>query len=130
MYVTDTHPLVYYVDQKLSRLGRNARRIFNEAEDGRAVIYIPSVVLWEVGKRLREGDLTFHIPFDRWCRSFEGAPGFLIAPLGWEDVDHARSFPFKDPFDSLIAGTATHLGMPLITRDAEICDSNLIETIW
>jgi PIN domain nuclease of toxin-antitoxin system len=58
------------------------------------------------------------------------SPGFAVAPMGWQVVDESRRFPFKDPFDCLIAGTASHLGMPLITRDAEISGSGLVETIW
>ena len=130
MYVTDTHALIYYVDQKLTRLGKNARRIFQNAEKDKALIYIPTVVLWEVSRRLAEGELIFSIPFDQWCRGIDKGHGFSIAALEWQDVDQARSFPFKDPFDCLVAGTAARMGLPLITRDAEICDSGLVETIW
>jgi prevent-host-death family protein len=48
----------------------------------------------------------------------------------WEDVNEARTLPFDDPFDCLIAGTAIRMGMPLITKDAAMCDSGLLETIW
>ena len=128
--MTDTHALVYYLDQKLTRLGKNARRIFQNAEEGNALIYIPTVVLWEMSRRLAEGDLVFSTPFDKWCRSVDKASGFSIAPLEWEDVDQARGLGFKDPFDCLIAGTAVRLGMPLLSKDAVISDSGLVETIW
>lgn len=130
MYVTDTHALIYYLDQKLTRLGKDARRIFENAEEGKALIYVPTVVLWELSGRLAQGELIFSVPFDQWCRGLDKAQGFSIAVLEWQDVHEARGFRFKDPFDCLIGGTAARLGMPLITKDAEIRDSELIETIW
>lgn len=130
MYVTDTHALIYHLDQKPARLGKNARRLFQRAEEGKALICVPSVVLWELNSRLAEGELVFSMPFDQWCRGLDKAQGFSISALEWQDVDEARQFPFKDPFDCLIAGTAARLAMPLITKDLEICDSGLIETVW
>jgi PIN domain nuclease of toxin-antitoxin system len=130
MYVTDTHSLVYFAQSRPSTLGKMARRLFIDAEKGRTVIYVPAVTLWEVWARIKEGDLILPARFDHWCRGLEGSPGFAIAPLVWQVVDESRRFPFKDPFDCLIAGTATHLGMPLITRDTDIADSGLVETIW
>ncbi|MEA2494004.1 MAG: hypothetical protein QOJ29_1915, partial [Thermoleophilaceae bacterium] len=35
-----------------------------------------------------------------------------------------------DPWDRFIVATAKALALPLVTRDAAIRDSNLIETIW
>jgi PIN domain nuclease of toxin-antitoxin system len=130
MYVSDTHPLIYFAQKKSKRLGRKARRVFLDAEDGKTLVYVPAVVLWEIWARIREGDFTLPMRFDHWCRGLDASPGFAVEPLGWQIVDESRRFPFKDPFDCLIAGTATHLGMPLITKDGEIADSGLVETIW
>jgi PIN domain nuclease of toxin-antitoxin system len=130
MHLTDTHSLLYYANQRQNRLGKNARRIFQRAEAGKSLIMIPTVVLWEVSQRLKDGTLTLTMNFDQWCRGLNDARGFSITPLEWEDVNEARRFRFRDPFDCLIAGTAARLGMPLITRDAELCESGLIETVW
>jgi PIN domain nuclease of toxin-antitoxin system len=130
VYVTDTHALIYYVEKKRARLGKDARRIFEHADERETLIYVPTAVLWEISRRLAEGALVFPVNFDQWCRALDKADGFSIAALEWQDVSEARRFPFKDPFDCLIAGTAAHLGVPLITKDAEIRDSGLVETIW
>jgi PIN domain nuclease of toxin-antitoxin system len=130
VFVTDTHALVHYVEQRLSRIGKDARRIFNQAEENKTLIYIPSPVLWEISRHLADGVFAFPMPFDRWCRHIEEHTGFSITPLDWPDINEARYLPFQDPFDCLIAGTAVRLGMPLITKDAEIRESALVETIW
>ena len=130
MYVSDTHSFVYYAQQKPRKLGKTARQLFADADDGKTVIYVPAVVLWEIWMRVKEGDFIMPMRFDHWCRALDGSAGFAIAPLGWQAIDESRRVPFKDPFDCLIVGTAIHLGMPLITKDRDIEDSDLIETVW
>ena len=120
MYVSDTHALIYYAASKHAKLGRDSRRLFKAAETGTVLIYIPAVVLWEVWQTVSEGAVVLPSRFDHWCRALESNPGFAIEPLTWQAVDHSRQFRFKDPFDCLIAGTASHLGMPLITKDAKV----------
>lgn len=38
--------------------------------------------------------------------------------------------PNDDPFDALICATARHLGLPLLTRNANIAESGLVRVIW
>jgi PIN domain nuclease of toxin-antitoxin system len=130
VYVTDTHALVRYVEKKLTRLGKHARQIFQQADEGKTLVYVPTAVLWEVSRHLATGIFIFPLSFDQWCRELEGAEGFSIAALEWQDVNEARCLPFQDPFDCLIAGTAIRLGLPLITKDVEIDESGLLKTIW
>jgi PIN domain nuclease of toxin-antitoxin system len=130
MFVTDTHALVYHAEQKPSYLGKASRRVFQEADNNETMIYVPTVVLWELSQRALKGQFSFPVPFDLWCRELSAAPGFSIVPLEWQHVQEARGLSFNDPFDCLIAGTAIQLGIPLITKDAEIRESGLVETIW
>ena len=128
MYVTDTHPFVHYSKHKFSKLGKRSQRLFQDADEGKVLIYIPVIVLWEV---VRPPTLLEVSPqFDVWCRGLNDGPGYAIEPLKWQDVNEARTLPFRDPADCLIVGTALRLGMPLITKDQEIVDSGLVETIW
>jgi len=47
---------------------------------------------------------------------------------GWETPDAAR--PNRDPFDALICAAARHLDLPLLSRDAAVRRSGLVEVIW
>ncbi len=49
-----------------------------------------------------------------------------VAALAAHFSDH---FP-GDPADRLIAATARAEGLSLVTRDARICASGVVETIW
>ena len=130
MYVTDTHALIWYTQPKKSRLGKHATSLFEQAEEERILIYVPSVVLWELADQLRLGTLRLRQRFDHWCCALGSKQGFQIQPLLWEDVNEARGLPFDDPFDCLIAGTALRMGVPLITKDTVISESGLVETVW
>ena len=130
VFVTDTHPLAYYADRRFSKLSKRARGLFDGADEGAILISIPTIVLAELTILLRLERLRIPLPFDKWCRDLEAHPGFSIEPLLWTDVTEMRHLPFKDPFDRMIVGTAKRLGLPLITKDAEITDSGLTETIW
>jgi PIN domain nuclease of toxin-antitoxin system len=130
MYVADTHPLIWHAQAKTARLGKRARRLFEAAEQGRTLIHVPTIVLWEITLLTLKGKLLFTMRFDQWCRKLHAAPGFEIHALVWEDIDEARSMPFPDPFDSVIVATAAVLDVPLITKDPEISRSGRIETIW
>lgn len=130
MFVTDTHALAEYAQLKHSKLGREARRLFQQADEGHRVIYVSTVTLWEIVVLIRGGRVTLPMRFDYWCRALAVKRGFVIEPLDWTDVNEARHLPFADPYDCLIAGTAIRKGIPLITRDLEISDSGLVETVW
>ena len=130
MYVSDTHALVYHTLNRSARLGRKANQIFVRAESLQAVVVIPSMVLWEVVLLMELGRLSLDQSFEHWCRRLQNHRGFDIVPLDWLDVNEARSISLIDPYDRLIVGTATRLDMPLITRDQQIVDSGLVETIW
>ncbi|HYH05933.1 MAG TPA: PIN domain-containing protein [Thermoanaerobaculia bacterium] len=38
--------------------------------------------------------------------------------------------PIRDPADRLIVATAMHQGVPLVTKDARIRESAVVQTIW
>lgn len=130
MYVSDTHALVYHVLNRKSRLGKNANRIFLRAESSQAVIVVPSIALWEIALLAELGRIDLHQSFEHWCRGLQNHRGFDIVALDWLDVNEARSISLTDPYDRLIVGTALRLDIPLITRDKQIVDSGLVETIW
>jgi PIN domain nuclease of toxin-antitoxin system len=130
VFVTDTHAFGQYAQLSHSKLGREARRLFQQADEGSLVIYVPTIALWEILILSRLGRVNLPIRFDHWCRGLANKRGFVIEPLDWTDVNEARQLPFADPYDCLIAGTALRLGIPLITKDQAIVDSGLVETVW
>ena len=130
-YVTDTHALVLYAIGKTARLGRKALRAFAQAERRRATIYIPTVCFFELSLLLESGKLSSNMSFPEWKTRVEQSGLFVVEPLVWEDIEEARSLQaLVDLFDRLISGAANRLHSPLITRDSQIVESRMVETVW
>lgn len=131
VFVTDTHPVVWYFGGKHANLSSKALAAFQSAELGNNFIYVPTVVLWESAILERKGRIKLLGGFLRWTETIFKNSGFGIAPLEPSAIDLAVAYNFNnDPFDNAIAAIAADLSLPLITKDATITASNLIEIYW
>lgn len=130
-FVTDTHGFVLYAMGKLGTLGKQARRAFIDAEKRKATVYIPTVCFFELSLLLERGKIRSTLPLPEWKAKVERLGSFVIEPLGWEDVHEAQALvTLADPFDRLIAGIANRLQSPLLTRDSELVNCGVVETVW
>lgn len=131
VYVTDTHPLFWYAANQQSKLSRKALRLFEKAWAGQAFIYVPAAVLWEVALLIKAGQIRLSQPFEQWAAALASKPGFEIAALDAGVLQTALNVHINDdPFDEVIVATALTLDLPLITKDAAINDSGLVEVVW
>ncbi len=131
LYVTDTHPLVWYTTGHLAKLSKKAARIFEDVIAGRALVYVPAPVLWEIVLLAKRQRIRIHEEFGPWAEMLLGQPGFEFAPLDLQVIALAGTFGFtRDPFDSAIVATAKLRDLPLITRDEEITAAGVVEIAW
>jgi PIN domain nuclease of toxin-antitoxin system len=130
LYVTDTHPLVWYASGKHRQLSRKALRAFNAASSEDALIYVPAFVLWEVAMLLKIGRIALEEDYRDWAEHLMAHRGFDLAKFSVEVATEAYHYPFRDPFDGVIAATAKVMDLPLITKDWEIGESQLVEVYW
>ncbi len=131
IYVTDTHPFVFYALGRIKKLGKNALRIFTRAEKRQDTIYIPAICFFELTLLVEGGKVRSSISFPEWQERLEASGAFLVEPLTWADIAEAHVLTaLVDPFDRLIAGTANRLRCPLITHDGRITESRLVVTLW
>ena len=130
VYVTDTHPLVWYATGKPARLSRKALSAFNAASREEALIYVPGFVFWEIAMLLKVGRISLQEDYGEWAEHLVAQPGFDVARFSVEVTNVAFGFPFSDPFDGVITATARVMDLPLITKDSDIIDSDLVEIHW
>ena len=131
IYVTDTHPLIWYAANQKVKLSKKALRVFEKASANQALIYVPTPVLWEVTLLIKVGQIRLPQPFAQWAAALGSQPGFEIALLDATVLETALNVWINgDPFDEVIVATALTLDLPLITKDAAITDSQLIEVVW
>ncbi len=131
IYVTDTHPLIYYDGRARRHLSDRARTVFEQADNGAALILIPAPSLWEVSMLEQAGHIKLSHPFEVWLKELLRKPCFDCVPLDADIIAEARTYSFNnDIFDAAIVATAKLRDLPLITRDAAITYSGLVEIYW
>jgi len=129
--VADTHAVLWYLlepDQLTSRA--------SEALDGALAtgdgIWISSISLIEVTYLVEKGKLPRSV-IERLDRAAaDEAEGLKVAAVDLDIAQELRQVPrdiVPDMPDRIIAATAAHLGMPLVTRDRRIQRAG-VRTVW
>jgi PIN domain nuclease of toxin-antitoxin system len=131
IYVTDTHPLVYWAANRKSRLGRRARRIFQQVDQGKHSIVVPMAVLEEVSRLVEKKAVRLAVPFRCWAEELDRSANFQVHPYTIDILfEWIALTAIRDSADRAIVAAARHLRCPLITADAVIHDGNWVETVW
>ncbi len=129
--VTDTHGLIWYLEDD-PRLGADASAAFDACDRGEITIFVPTICLVEIIYLQEKGRIRpdLKAQFDAALRA--GTTGLTLADLTAEVADalaRVRRTDVPDLPDRIIAATALHRGLPLISRDRHIQLAG-ITTIW
>ena len=111
----DTHALVWLV-QGSPRLGRKAKRRLQSAPG----LYISAITPWEVGMLVAKSRLVLREDPEAWLSAVLSVGGLHLLPLDPSIAIQASRLPgdlHGDPADRLIAATARHHGLTLVTAD-------------
>jgi PIN domain nuclease of toxin-antitoxin system len=131
IYVTDTHPLVFWASDRKRRLGKRAQRIFEEVEQGKHSVIVPIAVLEEAARLVEKKVIRLAVPFRRWAAELDRSANFQVQPYTIEILlESVALTAIRDPADRAIVATARHLRCPLITADEIIQDGKWVDTVW
>ena len=126
-YVADTMALVLRLERR--RLPQEVKAVFEEAENDNAGIFIPAMVLAEIGylseRRRIETSLT---DAKIYCSDHKL---ITVAPI--TELIIEKSFQIDDIpelHDRIIAGTAYSMEIQLLTNDPIISESKYISVVW
>ncbi len=129
--MVDTHGLVWYALERWKKLGKEAARVLSAADLGEAVVYVPTIVLVEFGELERLGRFRLRVGLSRWTRELFSREAFRPAELNVEIALVAHSLhEVRERGDRLIAATALHLELPLISRDRALGSATGVRMIW
>jgi PIN domain nuclease of toxin-antitoxin system len=128
--VTDTHALVFHAAGG-GKLGARAAAFFNRCERREAILYVPTVVMWECSLLARVSRINLRRTVRAFFDDLFSNPAYQPLDVTPETVFLADELRFtRDPFDALICAAAQTAGLPLITRDADIRGSGTVKVIW
>ena len=130
--VIDTQIAVWYFED-FGRLSKLAESRLEEAVKNGETIYISAITIVEIIYLVEKGRLTQ--PMLTRLVNELGMPNrsFLTQSLTADIAETLADIPrstVPDMPDRIIAATALHLGLPLITSDGSIQKLTNIETIW
>ena len=131
LYVTDTHPLVWFTTETYRKLSPKALRAFQRASRGEVLIWVPAMAIWEAGLLQRIRRVRLKPSFRDWSEALVAQRGFALAPMDLDTVHSSLEFePGSDLFDVSIVATARQKELPLITKDGAITESGAVEIFW
>jgi len=128
--VTDTHALVYHAAAQ-RQLGPRAAAFFGRCEARKAILYVPTPVIWECTLLARVARINLRRSVRSFFDDLFTNPSYQPVDLTPEHIYLADEMRFnRDPFDALICAAARTLDLPLITRDTEIRGSGAVRVLW
>ncbi|MCP4368728.1 MAG: type II toxin-antitoxin system VapC family toxin [Deltaproteobacteria bacterium] len=130
-FVTDTHALIWYL-QDSPRLSSAAQTAFDACDKGEAIIYIPTICLVEIIYLQEKGRIPPDLLTQFEAELQAGEIGLVIVDLTDEVAKAIKGVPrtkVPDMPDRIIAATALHLEIPLLSRDRKIRFST-VKTVW
>jgi len=127
-YLADTVAIVRHL-RNHPALGREAARIFRDADAGVNRVYLSAITLMEVLYLSEAGridvSLAELISTVSLSRNYAIVPvdsDIVVAALGIDDVPELH--------DRIIVATAKHLDIPILTGDRVIVGSRHIRSVW
>lgn len=126
-YVIDTQSLVKFLYGQKA-INNRVQSILEKADNGEALIIIPSVVIFEIGYLNEKGRI--HISLDRLGQMLETSLNYTEERLSLGIIKSAFEITdIPELHDRLIAGTARYLDAPIITNDPMILKSRYVKCV-
>jgi len=130
--VTDTHALVWYLFA-MPELSADARNFMDNAAASGGFIFVPTISLVEITYLAEKGRLGANV-LQRIGAMFQ-TPNCVLKPA---ELSHRLAMTLSqiprqtvpEMPDRIIAATALHLDLPLVTKDSKIQALQNINTIW
>ena len=129
MILLDTHALLWWAldPDRLSEAATVAVRSM-EQRGG----YASSISIWELGIKVRRGQLVLPISVDELARRVER--GGIVELVAVDTTTWLRTLSLdwehRDPADRVIVATALIKQVPVLTKDSVLHDFGGVDCVW
>ena len=131
MIVLDTHTWLWLCLEPRRLSAAAATAIRRAVRSGG--LAIASITLWEVAMLVARGSVIAQGTPEGWLAALVDRSGVIVREITPAVATLATHLPDTfpaDPVDRLIAATARVEGVALVSRDARIRASRVVETLW
>ncbi len=130
-YAADAHAMLWHLFEP-RRLGAAARAAFDDTDSGGSRVFLPAVVVAEMIMVIERGRLPGTIyQLLTVFQGMQSGRNYVLFPLLPEVVLASHSLTaVPDIFDRLIVADVRRMKIPLISRDAIIIASGLVNVVW
>ena len=131
MILLDTHAWLWLCLEPRRLSGGAATAIRRAAKGGGFAI--ASITLWEVAMMVARGRVIPQGTPEAWLAALVDRSSVIVKEITPSVAALATHFPADfpaDPADRLIAATARAEGAALVSRDARIRASRVVDTVW
>jgi PIN domain nuclease of toxin-antitoxin system len=94
---------------------------------------LSAISIWEITLKSRKGKLELLPTTERWLQSALNRTVVQVLPIDAAIARLANELPgafHEDPADRLIAATALHLNLAIVTSDVNIRRYDAVQSIW
>ena len=129
--VVDTNIVIWYFGD-LPRLSPPAQSIMARAEAS-GTVFVASITVVELTYLVEKKRIPLDVIVALRDSLDDSSTAFSLVELSREVADRVQNIPrssVPDMPDRIIAATALHLGLPLITSDVNIRKLTNVSTVW
>ena len=128
LYVADTHTIIWFLSND-TRLGNQAKKILEKADEGKVIIIIPTIVLAELIFICEKKDAS--VKFKDILDKINESSNYIHYNLDMKVISEIANLKqIPEMHDRVITATAKLNKATLITKDEDIIESGVIETLW
>lgn len=129
-YVADTHVFVWWLSDPTRLPAALVAAL--DTVSAESPLLVPDICLWEIATLVSLRRLELRRPLRQWLKDGTAPPLVRVVPVDAAIAAEVAALPdsfHRDPGDRLIVSTARVLSRPLLTMDARILASGLVETV-
>ncbi len=126
-YISDTMALVLRLENR--KMPKRTNKIFEKAEEDEVEIYVPIMVVAEIGYLSEKRKIDTNIEEVRDYSSRN--KNIRIKEITFDSIEKAFSISdIPELHDRIIAGVAMELNATILTNDPVIEKSTFLKTVW